>query len=286
MQINMHIEGLRELQEELRNFSERRLRAAVATALTRTAVQVRDKIKTAMATSLDKPMPYTVRQLRYVAASAAKPVAAVGFGVVAIQDERGDVIRYQDLGASQTPAGKYLHYQIHGGTRRLKRFEKALQGAGVLPSGWFAVPGQRAKMTAFGNQSAGEIKQIMSWFDAAERSAGSTQNMGERGRARRRRGTRTKAGFEYFISPVGGRRTFTRANGKTGTHSMQPGIYRRTATALGSRVEPVIMFVKQANYRQRFDFYGMAEIEGSRLLPTELTRSINASLERLRGAAA
>lgn len=285
MKLDIQFTGIKELQASLKDFSGRRLNAVVATALTRTAVQVRDKVKTAMTTAFDRPTPYTMRQLKYVAATAKKPVAAVGFGVVGIQDQQGNVIRYQDLGASETPAGKYLDAQIHGGKRRDKRFEKALRAVGVLPAGWVTVPGERAKIDAYGNQSIGELRQILSWFDAAELVAGSRQNMRQKGRDKRIKGTKKTAGFEYFVSLPGGMRTFNRSNGKTGSHKMQPGIYRRTALAMGSRIEPVVIFVKDASYRKRFDFYQIAQQEGNRILPTELERAVSESVARMNGAA-
>ena len=285
MQISIQVEGLKELQASMQDFSERRKSAAIATALTRTAVQVRDKIKTVMPALLDRPTPYTQRQLKYVAATATKPVAAVGFGVVAIEDQRGNVIRYQNMGASETPAGRYLSTQIDGGARKAKRFEKAMQAVGVLPQGWLAVPGQRAKVDAFGNQSIGEIRQILSFFDAAQMTAGSTQNMGAKGRAKKLAGTRKTAGFEYFAVQPGDRRTFTRSSGKTGTKAAQPGIYRRTNFALGSRIEPIVIFVRAATYKRRFDFYNIAKAEGDRILQTELVRAVNESAARLRAKA-
>lgn len=285
MKISINITGLKEVQANLKDFSERRLKAAAATALTRTAVQVRDKVKNAMSTSLDKPTPYTLRQLKYVAATAQKPVAAVGFGVVAIEDASGNVMRYQDLGASETSAGRYLHDQIHGGPRRDKRFEKALRSVGVLPPGWFAVPGARAKMDSYGNQSVGEMRQILSWFDAAELVAGSRQNMRQKGRDKRIKGTKKTAGFEYFVVQAGASRSFVRANGKSGTHKMQPGIYKRISHTMGSQIQPIMIFVNSAKYQRRFDFYGIAKQEGDRILPTEMARAINESAARLKGAA-
>jgi hypothetical protein len=282
MQISVQVQGLKELQASMQDFSERRKSAAIATALTRTAVQVRDKVKGLMPTVLDRPTPYTQRQLKYVAATAAKPVAAVGFGVVGIADERGNVIRYQDLGAKNTPAGKYLSTQIDGGARKAKRFELALQSRRILPAGWLAVPGQRAKMDAFGNQSVGEIKQILSYFDAASSKSGSDQNSNFKGREKLRKGTRKTAGLEYFAVQPGDRRTFTRASGKTGTKAAQPGIYRRTLFALGSRIEPIVIFVRAASYKRRFDFYNIAKAEGDRILQTELVRAIDESAARLR----
>ncbi len=268
--IDIKVTGIKELQAELQDFSERRLRAAVATAMTRTAVQVRERLRADLRTAIDRPTPYTVRQLKYAGATAQRPVAAVGFDILPIQDVFGNVLRYQADTPGTTPAGKYMALQAQGGARRAKRFERALQAVGVLPAGWMAVPGSRARVDAYGNQSPGEIRQILSWFDAAELVAGSRQNMGPAGRDKRRRGTRSAAGFEYFVIRPGVR------------GGLVPGIYRRTSFALGKRVEPVMIFVKAAGYRTRFDFYGIAQREIDRLLPGELRRAIEQSAARLR----
>jgi hypothetical protein len=281
MRFSIDISGLDEVRQQITDMSERRMNAALATAMTRTAVQLRDKLKTAMQSSLQNPTPYTQRQLRYSGATANRLVAAVGFDIEAIQDVYGNVVRYSPAMQGTTPAGRYMHFQAEGGSRTAKRFEKALQAVGVLPSGWLAVPGERAKMDAYGNQSVGEMRQILSWFDAAELVAGSRQNMRDAGRDKRRKGTRKTAGFEYFVAPVGGRRTFTRANGKTGTHKMQPGIYRRTTYAMGSRIEPVVIFVKSAAYTKRFDFYDIANREASRLIKPEFDKAIQQTIARL-----
>lgn len=283
MRVDIEIKGVRELQRDLKDFSDRRIRASTATALTRTAVQVRDKVQQQMPSVFDRPTRYTVRALRYVGATANRLVAAVGFNIAAISDERGNVMRYQDLGPGETPAGKYLQFQVDGGQRQAKRFEKALRAVGVLPSGWIAVPGERAKLDGFGNQSIGEIRQILSWFDAAELVMGSRQNMRSEGRDKRRKGTRRTAGFEYFAVQPGGFRSFARSSssGRSTRHKMQPGIYRRTNLAMGSRLEPVVIFVKGASYGKRFDFYGMAEAEIGRVLPMEMDKAVRESVDRL-----
>ncbi len=280
MQITIKAEGLKELQAKLKDFKNQ-LNPTIATALTRTAVQVREKLKGEMPSIFDRPTPFTTRKLLYVAATAKRPVAVVGFDVVAIEDERGNVMRYQNLGPGETPAGKYMRDQIDGGPRRDKRFEKALRAVGVLPAGWFAVPGQRAKMDAYGNQSIGELKQILSWFDAAELVAGSRQNMRQKGRDKRIQGGRKKIGFEYFAVGPGGSRSFVRGSGKTGAHKMQPGIYRRDLHALGAHINPIVIFINKARYKKRFDFYGIAEREGDRLLSMELQRAVDERIAKI-----
>ena len=143
-------------------------------------------------------------------------------------------------------AENYLGVQIEGGQRKRKAFENALSRIGILPPGWYAVPGQGAKIDANGNMSVGQIKQILSWFGGAEPYAGSTQNMTDAGRKRLRKGTRRRAGFEYF-AVIPGR---TRSNGAPQT--LTPGIYSRTFLGFGKAIKPVLIFVRSARYRAIF----------------------------------
>ena len=83
-----------------------------------------------------------------------------------------------------------------GGQRNRKRLSRPWRRSAYCLPVVHAVPGARAaKMDAYGNQSVGELRQIPSWFDAAEMVAGSRQNMGPKGRDRRRQGTKKTAGF-------------------------------------------------------------------------------------------
>lgn len=289
MKIDIKVQGIKELQEQFKDFSERRLRASVATAMTRTAVAVRNEMQRKMDSAIDRPTTYTRRNLRYTAATAKGLQATVGFDIEVSQDMYGRATGYTDLGRGQTPVGKYMHDQIEGGPRRDKRFEIALRRVGILPAGWFAVPGERAKIDAFGNQSPGEIRQILSWLDAAELLAGSRQNMRAEGRAKRMQGTKKKAGWAYHVIRPGQvlKRSWARNTSAAGpsrsrgTKKMQPGIYRQTRHALGNRVEPIMIFVKSAQYKPRWDFYGDARREVDKVYPVEIQRAIDESAARL-----
>lgn len=260
--MKIEISGIKELRDSLREFSDRRFNAAVATALTRTAVAVRNEAQREMQTSLDKPTPYTVRQLRYAAATADRPVAAVGFNISAIQDIRGNVLRYEDRAPGETPAGKYLSVQQTGGQRRMKRLEEALKAAGALPAGWFIVPGQGARIDAYGNVSRGQVIQVLSQLKL-QIVSGTSRNMSQRSAIAAQR----KAGGRFFVIPPG--------------QKVQPGIYQREF--IGRNIAPVFIFAKSANYRPRFQFDRIAQQVRERELPVQLQRAIAQAAERLRG---
>lgn len=255
--------NIAEVRAQLTQFSDRRFNAAMATALTRTAVQVRDAVQAEMPRVLDRPTPYTTRQLRYVPAKADRLAAAVGFNVVNVTDERGATIAFRDLGPGETPAGKYLQPNIEGGARRLKRLEVALRALGALPDGWLAVPGQGAALDAYGNVSRGQVVQVLSQL-RVQLVAGTNRNMS--GDASKQIAAQRRAGGRYYVVPPG--------KGK-----VQPGIYQREF--VGRNITPVFIFVRGANYKRRFDFDGVSQRLAEQALPMEVNRAVAESLARL-----
>lgn len=263
--LQINIQGLDQLRQQLDGFSDRRFAAAVATALTRTAVAVRGEMRGVVQSTFDRPTPYTMRQLRYVAASADRLAAAVGFDISAITDIRGEVQRFES--GADTPASKYLMPNITGGDRRLKRVEVLLKAAGHLPDGYLSVPGQGARLDAFGNIERGQLVQILSQLRITA-EAGYTRNMSRD--ARKQLGAQRKAGGRFFVMPVGGR--------------VQAGVYQREL--LGRNITPVLVFVRKASYRPRFDFYGIARRLAEPRLRAELQRSFAEHAARLKARAA
>lgn len=267
--LNIEIEGVEGLQRELRDFSERRVRAAVATALTNTVVKVRDGIHEKLPSVFDRPTPYTVRHVRYLGASANDLQAVVGFDIEASTDAWGRVLGYSNAGRGQTPAGKYLQFQVEGGVRRQKRFELALQAKGAMPRGWHAVPGAGARMDAHGNISRGQIAQIIAQVGTELLSGYTNTPQSSRARLAGQR----RAGGQFFAVLPGSRA------------ALRPGVYQREF--IGRNITPVLIYVRPAVYRPRFDFYGMARREADRIYPAEIARAVRESAGRLaaRGAA-
>ncbi len=265
--ITPDIKGLNELRAALTDFSERRLNAAVATALTRTAVKVKNEMAQKVEQAFDRPTPYTMRQLRYVPASADRLVSAVGFGIVAVTDDRGEVMRYQDMG-TDTPAAKYMAPHIDGGPRRPKRLEQALQALGALPKGWVTVPADGAPLDGFGNVSRAAVVQILSQL-RVQLVSGTDRNMS--GDARKQIAAQRRAGGRYFVVPVGGKG--------------RPGIFQREF--VGRNITPVFWFASEARYTKKFDFQKDANELAVAMLPAEISKAVAEAAARLaaKGAA-
>lgn len=259
--LTLRVQGLDEARRSVEGFSDRRFAAAVATALTRTAASIRTDLQREAKAVFDRPTPYTLRQLRYVGATAANLTAAVGFDIAAVTDIRGTVQRF--AAGSDVPSSKYLQPQVAGGGRRAKRFEVLLRAAGHLPAGYVTVPGQGAAIDAYGNMSRGQLIQILSQLRITA-EAGYTRDMSFD--ARKQLAAQRKAGGRFFVIPVGDRRA-------------APGVYQREFAGRG--ITPVIMFVRAARYTPRFDFYGIASRLGAQRFPAELQRALAEHQARL-----
>ena len=60
---------------------------------------------------------------------------------------------------------------------------------------------------------------------------------------------------------------------------VQPGIYQREL--IGRNIAPVFIFVKTANYKRRFDFYGLSRRVADAELRAQVERAISESSARL-----
>lgn len=247
---DVRVTGLTELRAKFRQFSDRRFAAAVATGLTRVGQQAKQGLKDEMGRSLDRPTPYALNSLYLTPATAERQVARVWFKDDTATSNAG------------TPATRFMVPQVYGGPRRLKRYEHALQIAGALPSGWFTVAGQGAKLDGFGNVSKGQIVQILSQLRITL-VAGSNRNLSTDGR--KQANALKRAGGRFFVVPPGAR--------------IQPGIYQREF--IGRTITPVLIFVRSVAYQPRFDFPRVSTEIITRALPVELTRSLNEHIERL-----
>lgn len=212
---------------------EKQTRFAMASALTKTAQLAKQNLAEEMTKAFDRPTRYTLNSLAVRPATKANLEAEVAL----------------KAGVTGTPASKYLTPQIVGGARGLKRFERSLSIAGLLPAGWFAVPGDNAELDGFGNMKRGQIVKILS---ALRATSDATQHKGQKqGRGIRRR-------EEYFSIGPG--------------RVLPPGIYRRKGRSDGRKpdVLPVVIYTrKPPRYRQRFDFYGIAQRTAEANLATQ-----------------
>lgn len=249
--ISIKIEGLEKIRADLLK-NQKAVEIAAQRAILKVAEAVRNAEKNEIERVFDRPTRWTLGAMKVKTTSKLE----VRVGVI---DPDGYYKR----------AANYLRTQIEGGSRRAKAMEVALQQYGLMPQGWFVVPGAGAQIDVFGNINSGQIRQILSWFGTAERWAGSTQNMTEAGRAKRRKGTKKNVGYEYFCVLPG-----TQKNLK------QPGIYQRFFFGQGKAIKPVLIYVKQVRYAKRFDFEATARKVTDAMLTAEFESAMKLEMAR------
>lgn len=207
-------------------------RFVAAYALTKSMQDAREAEIGTMRSVFDRPTRYTLNALKVTPATKQNLSAQLGF---------------KEFGG--TPAWKYLGPQVRGGGRRKKRFELALQAAGLMLASEYAIPGQAARMDGSGNMSRGQITQILSALGAqADRYQNTTR--------RPKRGNR-KRNLDYFVL--------------RGTKAAN-GIYLR----VGRRAVPVVLFVASVSYRKRFPYYD----EARRVIPRSFRTHFRAGWQR------
>lgn len=273
--ISIKIEGVDDFLTRLA-LAPRQIEIATQRAMLKTAQHIHKAEKDEMQRIFDRPTRWTLGAMRVKVVNLME----IKVGIV---DPEGAYKRTQS----------YLGTQVTGGDRKLKAVERALQYARVMPSGWQLVPGQGARLDQYGNVSSGQYKQIMSWFDAANRSAGSEQNMGHTGREKRKKMKgRFRTGFDYFFVLPGKRRT-----------KLLPGIYQRffigyskdaikasQSTGDGKiteksvqaiSVKPILIFVQKTRYKPLYDFDRVARQTFDRVWPVEAEAAVQREIKKI-----
>lgn len=257
MQITARTGRIADMVASFKDVPARVMPYAAATALTRTAQALaKTELPNEMIRVFDRPNRYTLNSLRARGANRNTLTASVW-----VKD---------DAPNNGTKPEDYLLPNVGGGGRNEKRFERAMRYAGLLPSGWRAMPGQEAPLDQFGNLRRGEMQRILtatrSAFDPAQRKTNSARSQRNARRA------------QYFaVAPFVGQ--FVGGEFKQAKSRLQPGVYRRE----GRAIKPVLIFTRtQPVYRQRLDFVGVAERFTVETFPVEFSRAAQAILSRPR----
>lgn len=239
---------------------QRQVPFVLSLTLNRTAQDVRKAEQAEMRGVFDRPTRFTLNSLFLQPSTKQKLEARVW-----VKDtERPD---------------HYLLPQIMGGSRTLKRFEQLLVQRGVMRANERTVPGDAAKLDAYGNMSRGQIVKILSQLQAFN-LAGSTANASNAKRSRAKRAKET-----YFVSTGKGTHPFGGHSWSKGRmmQELPRGVWVRTPHAvLGSKVAPVLIFVGRAAYRVRFRFDDVANRTVSRVMPGHLQASVAQALRTAR----
>jgi len=232
MQIKIDISGIKEVQAALAK-APGQINFALANAMNKTALQAKSEIQTEMPRVFDRPTPWVINSLRVKFASKSNLVAEVA---------------YKDKNSVES-SRSMIEPHVFSGKRHHKAMEARLMNIGLLPAGYSVVPGAAAKLDANGNMSQGQISQILNVLGAYTEAGYNKADNRTVKRLAKGNVKKNTYGFVYWVNPVGG----------TKAKHLPPGVYQRISTGFGTSLKPVLIFVKEAQYKKRLDFFGIAQ---------------------------
>jgi hypothetical protein len=147
---------------------------------------------------------------------------------------------------------QWLGTEILGGQRDYA-LEKFLRSVNLPPRGMYAVPGPEARLVG-GKVSLSWLQQVISQLTPAKGAI-----------AQKRIRNRTLSSTGFFV--------LTERTGR-----LPPGIYARNARHL----LPLIFFVSRAQYRAKYDFYGVGKATAERVWPSMMRAAAIQAMESAR----
>lgn len=248
MQLSM-TSNLKLIQDALENCASQ-VPFATSVALNKVADKSRLEVQKEMQRVFDGPTPWVLNSIRVIRSTKANLVAEVGF---------------KDKNSAESSRTMVAPH-VDGGTRHFKAMEARLLSMGLMPKGYNAVPGGAAAIDANGNMSQGQITQLLNVLGTYTESGYNKANSKTVARLAKGSVKKNTYGFMYWVNPVG--------NTGQGKHLL-PGVYQRVKTGFGSSLKPVLIFVNQAEYKTRLDFYGIA----GKVMDQEFAKEFHASFD-------
>lgn len=227
---------------------------ALMTALNKTAAKARGAIQTEMPRVFDRPTPWVVNSLRIKYASKTKLAAELA---------------YKDRNTVES-SRSMIEPHVFAGKRHHKAMEARLFAAGLMPAGYNAVPGAAARLDGYGNMSKGQITQLLNVLGTYTEAGYNKANAATKTRLAKGNAKKNIYGFAYWVNPVTGQRR---------AKHIPPGVYQRVTTGFGTSLKPVLIFVKQAQYKKRLPFHEIAQATVDREFPGEFSRAFDEAMK-------
>ncbi len=233
---------------------------ATAVAINKTAEHARAAVQDDMRAKFNNPTPWFLNSLRIRRATKQKPSAILGF-----KDDAGGDFNNNPM----------VSPHITGGARGMKAMEVRLQRVGLLPVGWYVVPGEGAKLDGNGNMNRGQISQLLNVLGTYTEAGYNKANSDTRKKLAK--GSRKSYGFAYWVNPAAASRSGLLKGKRRATHLL-PGVYQRIATPFGSSLKPILIFVEQAQYKAVLPFEATVNRTVDQRFPVEFDAAMQLAL--------
>ncbi len=239
MDVTISVTGIEQAIAAVKAVAPKQLPFILARAMTETARDVEFIVKRAVQAEVDRPRSFTINSIYSTRATKAKLEASVA---------------WREFAGKGTAGGKYLRPIAEGGARPLKRSESSLKKQGLLPSGYYLVPGQDAKLDSNGNVPGSVYVQMLSALRAFS-EVGYLANRSAKSQAKR------KLAPWFVIRP----------GDKTG---MAPGVYQRLKT----KRKLIFAIVKAPKYRVSFPFARITRRAALERMPIQFAKAVEFAL--------
>jgi len=266
--ITMTTDGIEDLLQGLSGM-QRQIPYAAANGLNVTARRVKDGLQTAMVSVFDRPTPFVLNSLQMTPARAPRVIEAS----VWFKDP-------PNLGTK----GHYLLPQVEGGNRPMKPYEMGMGGRFVLPS-------KSVALDQYGNLGRGLITKLLS-LSGGFHEVGFSMNTRDKNkkmeyfRLLTSRGKLPAGIYQRIVGNEAGGRAgrFLLARAITKQGKIKGGLKAlrdRTRELYPRGLKPVVLFTpKIPSYSKRFDFYGISERIVESNIEQDMSRAIDAEIER------
>lgn len=214
MKITLDIDAVkRDLGQEV----NKQVRFAAAVALTEVAKETQKDLQVTMRQVFDRPTPWVMRGTFIRAATRARLESSVG-------------IKDQTASKALRTVADVLEPHFAGGSRLRKRSEQIFTRRGLISDTEYLVPGEGARLDAYGNIGRGQLQQILSQLSLTV----------DQNKTKSARSKRSVARAGRFFWSYGDR--FPR------------GVWQGTREG----IKPILIVVRKPNYRRRISLDALA----------------------------
>jgi len=246
----------------------RQMPFAISLGLNLTGQAVKDAEIAEMKRCFDRPSPFTLSSLQLTPSKKNRLAASVWF-------------------KDPPKLGQKAHYllpQVDGGRRPLKPWE-------VNMGKHYIMPGKYTQLDQYGNLGRGQITKLRSLYGKADIAGfdSTTKAKGKRSQyflIKQTKG-RLLAGIYERVQGAGaagriGRYMLARSLAKKNGVKLKD-LNSRTKALYARGIRPVVIFTEQApSYRQRFDFYGIAQRTIDKVLMSNMRTAVEQALKTAR----
>lgn len=257
MKVNIDVSGLDAVKKAMQELPKKAKYAAVK-AMNVSMEWAATDVRRDMRRVFDRPTPWVLNSLRIKYAKVKTMYAELAFKDINSVDNARTMV--------------FPH--VEGGKRGYKAMEARLKAIGLLPAGYNVVPGEAAKIDAYGNMDRGQISQVLNVLGAYTESGYNKANIKTVQRLAKGNAKKNIYGFVYWVNRVGAQQK----------KHLPPGVYQRVTTAFGTSLKPILIFVKQANYKKTLDFYGTVKKTVDKRFGPEFDKAFEAEKNRTAGA--